>query len=124
MSEHERQPDVYVKPRYPVDEPPTYRALCSCGWTGPERYRGITDTDWQEHKDDPTVHGLDYIKARYSEPVEDWEYDRGGVIPSPDEQTHDLLHQIRSIVNEYRNGEHWSSVGMERIAALLDGDAS
>jgi hypothetical protein len=32
----------------------------------------------------------------------------------------DLLHQIRSIVNEYRNGEHWSSVGIERIAALLD----
>jgi hypothetical protein len=62
---------------------------------------------------DPTVHGWGGS----------W-YDRGGVVPSPDEQTHDLLHQIRSIVNEYRNGEHWSSVGMERIAALLDGDES
>lgn len=46
---HERQSDVYVRPRYPVDEPPTWRARCSCGWTGPERYRGITDGDWNQH---------------------------------------------------------------------------
>ena len=34
-----------------------------------------------------------------------------------------LLDQIRNIVNEYRSGTHWSSQGMERIGALLDGDA-
>lgn len=37
-ADHERQQDVYVPPLYPVDEPPTWRACCSCGWEGPQRY--------------------------------------------------------------------------------------
>jgi hypothetical protein len=52
VTAHRRQPDDYVRPRYPVDEPPTYRARCSCGWTGPERYHGITDIDWRPHLDE------------------------------------------------------------------------
>jgi hypothetical protein len=48
-AEHQRQPDVYVRPRYPVDDPPTYRARCVCGWSGAERYRGLTDADWDRH---------------------------------------------------------------------------
>lgn len=35
---HLRTPDERIPPRYPVDEPPTYRAHCDCAWTGPERY--------------------------------------------------------------------------------------
>lgn len=35
---HNRGADRYVPPKYPVDEPPTWRATCSCGWVGQERY--------------------------------------------------------------------------------------
>lgn len=42
-------PDEYVPPRYPVDEPPTYRQRCACGWTGPERYAGVDVGDHARH---------------------------------------------------------------------------
>lgn len=35
---HRRRADRYVMPWYPIDEPPTWRATCECGWAGPERY--------------------------------------------------------------------------------------
>jgi hypothetical protein len=46
---HTRVPDLYEKPRYPVDIPPTFRARCTCGWTGPSRYKDVVDRDWQDH---------------------------------------------------------------------------
>lgn len=50
MSGHARVlPDEYVPPRYPVDEPPTYRQRCACGWAGQERYRGIDVGDHAAH---------------------------------------------------------------------------
>ena len=50
MTGHRRvHPDEYVPPRYPVDEPPTYRQRCSCGWTGPERYPGVDVQDHARH---------------------------------------------------------------------------
>lgn len=50
MTDHQRVlPDEYVPPRYPVDDPPTYRQRCACGWTGPQRYAGVDVNDHGQH---------------------------------------------------------------------------
>jgi hypothetical protein len=47
---HRRLADDWVPPRYPVDEPSTWRAACACGWTGPERYdHALCDADHDQH---------------------------------------------------------------------------
>lgn len=50
IANHDRVlPDEYVRPRYPVDEPPTYRQRCACGWIGPERYADVDVKDHARH---------------------------------------------------------------------------
>lgn len=62
MTTHTRLEDAYEPPAYPVDDPPTFRARCSCWWVGPSRYKGITDRDWTEHANaNPSVVALRHM---------------------------------------------------------------
>jgi hypothetical protein len=47
---HHRLPYERVPPRYPADDPSTWRTTCACGWTGPARYdRAACDADHDQH---------------------------------------------------------------------------
>jgi hypothetical protein len=60
---HHRLPYEHVPPRYPADDPSTWRTTCACGWTGPERH-------------DPAARAYDHdqhLTAAAAEPTErDW----------------------------------------------------